>query len=258
MGIAVAQKRKRQMTFMLILLMILSAAAMHVTEFNLLDAVIAVPSAIIWMVTNFYPNAESLNNLPSIAAKLKETVFLAIVATTTSSIFALLFALMSTRSNLKLTIICRLIASFFRNVPDTVWAIVLLLSFGQNIVSGYIALFFATFGFLTRSFAETIEEASGSSIEALEATGATYFQVVFQAIMPSSITQIISWVLFMVETNIRSATLVGMLTGTGIGNLFNLYYRSFDYNSASLVVVLIIIVIIAIEYISNYVRRVIL
>lgn len=258
MGIAVAQKRQRQMTLMLILLMILSAAAMQVTEFNVLDAVIAVPNAIIWMVTNFYPNAESLNNLHSIIAKLKETVFLAIVATTTSSIFALLFALMSTRSNFKLTIICRLIASFFRNIPDTVWAIVLLLSFGQNIVSGYLALFFATFGFLTRSFAETIEEVSANSIEALEATGATYFQVVFQAIMPSSITQIISWVLFMVETNIRSATLVGMLTGTGIGNLFNLYYRSFDYNSASLVVVLIIIVIITIEYISNYVRRVIL
>lgn len=76
--------------------------------------------------------------------------------------------------------------------------------------------------------------------------------------MPSSITQIISWVLFMIETNIRSSTLVGILTGTGVGHLFNLYYKSFDYHSASLVVVTIIIVIIAIEYTSNYIRRVIL
>ncbi|MEG6586457.1 PhnE/PtxC family ABC transporter permease [Dendrosporobacter sp. 1207_IL3150] len=258
MGIEIAQNRQRNITLMFIFLIILSAASMQITEFNLVDAITAIPNAMTWMIANFYPNAQSLDNLPSILSKLKETVLLAIVTTTTASIFALLFALMSTRSNLILTMTCRLIASFFRNVPDTVWAIVLLLSFGQNIVSGYFALFFATFGFLTRSFIETIEEVSTSSVEALEATGATYFQVVFQAIMPSSITQIISWVLFMIETNIRSSTLVGMLTGTGVGHLFNLYYKSFDYNSASLVVVLIIIVIIAIEYISNYIRRVIL
>lgn len=258
MEIKATRKRQRNITFMFILLIIVSMGAIKVTEFNLLNAAIAVPKALLWMAANFYPNLDSLGKLPQILAKLKETVLLAFVTTTTSAIFALLFALMSTKSNAKLTVACRLIASFFRNVPDTVWAIVLLLSFGQNIVSGYFALFFATFGFLTRSFIETIEEVSTSSIEALQATGANYPQVVFQAIMPSSITQIISWVLFMVETNIRSSTLVGMLTGTGIGHLFNLYYKNFDYHSASLIVLSIIIVIICIEYISNYIRRLIL
>jgi phosphonate transport system permease protein len=95
-------------------------------------------------------------------------------------------------------------------------------------------------------------------VEALKATGAGYFSIIFQSVIPSCIPQLISWVLFMIETNIRSATLIGLLTGSGIGFTFNLYYKSLNYDIASLVVVVIIAAILGIEYVSNYVRRVIL
>ena len=70
--------------------------------------------------------------------------------------------------------------------------------------------------------------------------------------------QMLSWMLFMLETNIRAATLVGILTGTGIGFSFNLYYKSMNYHAASLVVILIVLTVFAVEGISNYIRRVIL
>ena len=69
------------------------------------------------------------------------------------------------------------------------------------------------------------------------------------------ITSVVSWVLYMIETNIRDATLVGILTGTGIGFVFDIYYKSFRYDIAGLVLVGIIIVVIACEMTSNYVRR---
>lgn len=258
MDLSVIKQRNRTIALLFIGLIVITVFSMHVTDFNSLEALIALPSAILWMVTSFYPNSESLVNLPSVLIKLKETVFLAIVTTTTASIVALLIALLSKRPSVIVAAICRLLASASRNIPDVVWAIVLLFSFGQNIISGYFAIFFASFGFLTRAFIEAIDEASSSAVEAIEATGASYLQVVFQAIIPSIITQIVSWVLFMIETNIRSSTLVGMLTATGVGHLFNLYYKSFDYHSASLVVLAIVTVILVIEYISNYIRRVIL
>ena len=59
----------------------------------------------------------------------------------------------------------------------------------------------------------------------------------------------------MVETNIRDATLVGILTGTGIGFVFNVYYKSFDYGVTALILLFIIVVVIACEATSNYVRR---
>ena len=62
----------------------------------------------------------------------------------------------------------------------------------------------------------------------------------------------------MIETNIRSSTLIGILTGTGIGFIFDLYYKSMKYNVASLVVLSIVAAVFVIEFISNTVRRVIL
>ena len=258
MDLLVVKKRQNYIMIFFVLVVILSYGAVQVTGFELSQALVSIPEAIVWSLSNFYPTVASMKNLPAILIKLHETVFLAIVATTTGGICAMIFALLSTKGVPVFTVMCRLIASFFRNIPDTVWAIVLLLSFGQNVISGYIALFFATFGFLTRAFVETIEEVGASSIEALHAAGATYGQIVFQAIIPSCITQVVSWLLFMIETNIRSSTLVGMLTGTGIGNLFNIYYKFFDYHSASLVVIMIVIVILIIEAASNHVRRMIL
>nr|MDA8227519.1 ABC transporter permease subunit [Desulfitobacterium hafniense] len=113
-------------------------------------------------------------------------------------------------------------------------------------------------GFLTRAFMETIDEVGSHSVEALKATGADYFHIVFQAVLPASMPQIISWLLYTIETNIRHATLVGILTGTGIGFSFELYYKSMNYHAASLVVILIVITVFFIEYVSNYIRKVIL
>jgi phosphonate transport system permease protein len=68
----------------------------------------------------------------------------------------------------------------------------------------------------------------------------------------------LSWLLYMVETNIRSATLVGLLTGSGIGFIFDIYYKSLQYKSTALVVLAIVVVTLTIEKISNALRRVIL
>jgi phosphonate transport system permease protein len=133
-----------------------------------------------------------------------------------------------------------------------------LFSFGQNILTGFFALFFATFGMLTRAFIETIDEVSADCVEALHATGATYMQTVFQGIIPSSMPEIISWILYMIETNIRTSTLIGILTATGIGYLFDLYYKRLDYGSASLVVISIVVLVIIIEIISNQIRKAIM
>lgn len=105
---------------------------------------------------------------------------------------------------------------------------------------------------------ETIDEASASSVEALRAVGGSYPQVIAQAVIPASAPQILSWILYMIETNIRSATLVGILTASGIGNTFDLYYKNRLYPTAFLVILCIAAVVILIEIISNAIRRVIL
>jgi phosphonate transport system permease protein len=261
MRVEVLTKRKKSSFLFFLLLVAVAYAAIIITEFEVSKTVTSIPKAVRWALSNFYPNIQSLERIPRILIKLRETVFMSISATTVAAMFAAGLALLgskTTRVNSVLLAISRGIALLSRNIPVAAWALILLLSFGQSSLTGYFALFFATLGFLTRAFTETIDEVSRDGVEALQATGASYFQIVFQAVIPSSLPQIISWLLFMVETNIRSATLVGILTGTGIGFIFELYYKSFQYNAASLVVIFIIAAVLIIEYISNYIRRVIL
>lgn len=261
MDISVYKKKKRQWTILGFVILVITLLSARITEFSLLHGFLTLPKAFSWMFANLYITPESMEKFPSILDKLLETIFLSITATTTASVVGLLLALMGSQTTMIhpfFGFLSRMVASIFRNIPIVAWALILLLSFGQNALTGYFALFLATFGFLTRAFMETIDETSKSSVEALQSTGSTYFQIVAKAVIPECAPQMISWVLFMIETNIRSSTLVGILTGTGIGFAFDLYYKSMNYNVVFLITISIVVVVIAIELLSNYVRRVII
>lgn len=254
-------KKRIQSLVILSVLLLVSYGSILITEFDVLKGLESIPKAIVWGISNFYPNEASLEKLPSIVEKLQETILVSIASAFIGAIFAIAFAIFgskTTKINGFFSTVSRGIATLFRNIDVAAWAMILLFSFGQSSLTGFFALFFVSFGFLTRAFMETIDEVGVHSVEALTATGASYASVIIHSVIPSSIPQMISWVLFMIETNIRSATLIGILTGTGVGFSFNLYYKSLDYNTASLVVLTIVATILLIEFISNYVRRVIL
>jgi phosphonate transport system permease protein len=259
--LSVFRKRKITLTLVFLVLAVLFIGASLITEYDPVAGIAAVPRAVAWMAKKLIPTAKSLERLPKILGKLYETAFLSIAVTVTSGIVAFFFALLgskTTRVNGVVSGIVRIVAAFFRNVPDIVWAMLLLFSFGQNVLTGFLALFFYTFGLLTRTFIETIDEVSAACVEALTATGASFMQIVFQGIIPSALAEIITWALYMIETNIRSSTLIGILTATGIGYLFDLYFKRLDYASASLVVISVVVLVIVIELISNKIRKVIL
>lgn len=255
--------KKRKMTYTLVFLafIIIFAGASAVAEFNPIQGLASFPAAMQWIVTNLIPDAEALEKLPKILSDLLETALLSVAVTVVAAVLAFFFSLLGsniTKSNGFVKRAVRIVGAFFRNVPDVVWAMLLMFSFGQNILTGFFALFFTTFGLLTRAFIETIDEVSSSCVEALDATGANFIQKVFRGIIPSSLSGIVTWVLYMIETNIRSSTLIGILTATGIGYLFDLYYKRLDFSSASLVVLSIVILVLVIETISNRIRKVIL
>ena len=258
MGTDILRKKRWRTTFILLLLIFFTYSSAVITEFSLIEGIAAVPGTIFWMAVNLIPSGDSLENLPKVLARLWETIVLSVFATMTATICALFFAMLGSKTTQVhhfLGVTARLIASVFRNIPVVAWALILVISFGHNVITGYFALFFSTFGFLVRMFIETIDEASADGVEALRSTGSTYLQVVFKGVLPDTMPQMLSWVFYMIETNIRSATLVGILTGTGIGYLFDMYYKSLNYEMVGLITLTIVLVVFAIEFASNSVRR---
>lgn len=253
--------RKWQAAFILALISVVTYYSAVITDFHLGESIATIPAAIQWMLSNLIITAETLEKLPGILEKLLETILMSIAATTIAAVLSLLLACLGSQTtgiNGFFRAIARFIASIARNIPVVAWALILLISFGQNSITGFLALFVGTVGFLTRAFIESIDEADQGACEALRASGATYFQIVGKAVIPQCLPQQISWVLFMIETNIRSATLVGILTGTGIGYAFDLYYKMLDYEAVALITMMIVIAVITIELASNHIRKVIL
>lgn len=253
--------RKRQLRTLMGVVAVVVAFQLcsMVCNFSLTYALGSVPAAFVWMFQNFIPTAESLANFPLVITQTISTALDSVAATVIAAVAGIVLSVLGSStigvSWAPVRGVIRAIASVFRNIPMIAWALLLLLSFKQNEFTGFLALFLTTFGQLTRFFLDTFDEIPTGPVEALKSCGAGYWQIVFQAGLPLAVADLMSWMLYMVETNIRSATLIGLLTGTGIGFVFNLYYTSFRYDTAGLVIIVTIVFVLVIEAVSNVARR---
>ena len=252
------KRRMQSKIIFLLSVIILYAVSSMISGFENGLVFLSVPKGVLWLFQKFIPNGNTLKYLPKIMKPAFETILLALTSTLISSVFALIMSVIGSETvgiSRAAAFAVKLTASFFRNMPVVAWSLLLLFSFKQSQFTGLLSLTFITFGYLTRSFMETIDEVASDVVEALKATGASWWQIIFQGVIPSVSSQLVSWVLYYTENNVREATLIGILTGTGIGFIFNLYYRSFRYDAAGLVILIVAVIVSAIELISNKIRK---
>lgn len=203
------------------------------------------------------------NEMGRMMRELWLTIAVSIGSTVVASVFAFFASLCASeavslnktlgRAATSLGLICR-------NVPIYVWQLLLgMIFYMGGFFLAFLIIFITSLGFLIRTFQETIDETSSSSIEALEATGASKMKIITNAVIPDTLAQLVSWTLFCIETNIRSSSLIGYLTGSGIGFLVS-FYRGFkrDLPSTLGVIIVIAVSLILWDFISNKLRGVIL
>lgn len=201
------------------------------------------------------PNFSSLNIL---LEEIWVTIILAISAGTIGCFLAYFSAIgMSNKTgkNRFLKGSLRVVAGFVRNVPTPIWAIILLMAFWFGEFLALLVMTLGTYAFNARLFSDMIDETNSHSIEALEATGANYWQIIVHAVYPETLPVALSWALYAVESNIRSATIIGMLAGGGIGRLIGVYrhFRRFDELMAA--VIMVVITILIFDQISIQIRK---
>ena len=149
-------------------------------------------------------------------------------------------------------------ATFLRNIPALVWAFILFSSLGIGTGVGFVALCITSFAFMVRAFVETMEDVSQDCVKSLQAVGASFPQRVSQAILPSCLSGFLSWFLYCVEVNIRASTIVGMVGGGGVGLTLFSYIKSFRYDIALSIILLIAAMVIVVDQITNKLRKEIL
>lgn len=187
-----------------------------------------------------------------------QTVSMAIVATLVAAAISAFMAFLGAQATCPwkpLRKVVRLIASIQRNIPSMIWVFILIMAFGIGNVVGMLALLIQSCGFLTRAFIETVDEIGGESLEAMKSVGAGRFTITTQAVIPACLSGAVSWVLYALELNIRSSTLVGAVGGGGIGLIMMGYIKLFRYHSAMAVILMISAIVILVDMLTNFLRK---
>lgn len=189
---------------------------------------------------------------------LVNTLALGFVSTIVGFVAGIVFGLFAARniSNNTVASVISAFASFIRSVPTIIWVLIFVSGYGLSATTAVVGMFFHTLAFFIKSFAETFEEIDIATIEALRATGSNWTQVVFGAVLPSSLTRIISWLAIRYEINFATAVIIGPAVGVPgtIGTLINNAAREGNYSVQGFGVLLIFITAFIMETVINRVR----
>ncbi len=142
-----------------------------------------------------------------------------------------------------------------RAINEMVFAMLFVVAVGLGPFAGVLALFVHTTGVLAKLFSEAVEAIDPQPVEGIRATGASPLEEIIYGVLPQVMPLWISYTLYRFESNIRSASVVGMVGAGGIGVVLWDVIRSFQYGQTCAVIIIIIITVSLIDLVSARVRK---
>lgn len=204
----------------------------------------------------FFPPDWSI--LGSTLQGLWETIQIAAISTFVASFLSLFLSLCAARtlSPAWLVFFTRMILNLIRTIPSLLWAILAVVLVGSNSLAGVIALSFYSIGYLAKFFSEAFESADLKAQTALKSLGASTWQSFQYGLWPNLKPIIWSHCLWMLEYNVRSASIIGYVGAGGIGLHLKLYAESADsWNKFSLVLICMLIIVTFLDLTGEKVRK---
>jgi phosphonate transport system permease protein len=194
--------------------------------------------------------------------KMIETIFLAIVATAFSTVVALPLSFLGARNIMTghpvtaaLYALVRVIFTTVRSIDVLIVVIVAVIIFSLGSAAGVFGLAFHNIGVLGKLYSEAIEGIDPGPGEAITATGANRFQVIWTAVLPQIVNPFISFTIYRLDTNVRLATILGLVGGGGIGGLLFQTMNLLNSRQSGLIIAMIILTVAVMDFVSAQVRR---
>ena len=151
--------------------------------------------------------------------------------------------------------VTRRIMDVLRAVNEFVFALMFVTAVGLGPFAGMLALGIHTGGVLAKLLSETIESIEPGQVEGVAATGARRLHVIAFGVVPQVMPNFLSYVMLRFESDIRSASVIGMVGGGGIGFYLWDTIRSFKDREAATVILLIVAMVMLTDIVSSRVRR---
>lgn len=187
------------------------------------------------------------------------TLGLAFLTTLFGAIIALFLGLFASRnlSSTPVAIVVKAVVAFIRAVPTVLWVLIFAVAAGLGSVAAVIGMTFHSISYLVKAYSESFEELDDGVIEALKASGANWWQIVFQAVIPSSITYLISWTFMRFEINFAVALAMGAAAGAG-GIGYDMFMSSafyYDVKEIGAITYFILVFAILLELFATFLKK---
>ncbi|MBY5934697.1 phosphonate ABC transporter, permease protein PhnE [Tateyamaria omphalii] len=209
------------------------------------------------MAHDFWNNAMWRHG--DVAWAIFETILMAFLGTMGAAILALPLAFLAARNFAPLVAVrmaTRRLFDFIRGVDALIWTIILSRAFGLGPLTGALAILITDTGTFGKLFSEALENVDKKQIEGLQSTGAKPLQRYRFGVIPQITPVLISQILYFLESNTRSATVIGAITGGGIGLLLTqAIITQKDWEEVSYYIMLIIVMVVFMDWLSGLLRR---
>jgi phosphonate transport system permease protein len=188
---------------------------------------------------------------------LGETVAIALLGTLLGALLALPLALLAARNIIPNRLFhfgWRRGLDFFRAIDTLIWALIWINVVGLGPFAGILAIAMSDTGGFAKLFSEAIEAADRKPVEGVTAAGGGAPHGIRFGILPQVFPIMISQVLYLIESNTRSATIIGIVGAGGIGLHLADTIRLNEWQNVSFLIVMILVTVAVIDWISTKLR----
>lgn len=204
----------------------------------------------------FSPPEMATPFLERIASATLETLAMSAIGTLLATVFGLLLSLFASgRLGLPARLLTRTLLNVLRSIPELVWAAILLIAAGLGPFAGTLALAVHTTGVLGRLFADTLENCPPLSEQTLRLNGAGPATAFLYATLPHCSPQMMSYVLYRWENNIRAAAILGVVGAGGLGQMLKYHLSLFQMHQAATVIIAMLVLVCVVDATSFALRR---
>ncbi|WP_127581346.1 PhnE/PtxC family ABC transporter permease [Paenibacillus koleovorans] len=187
------------------------------------------------------------------------TLGLAFLTTLFGAVLALFLGLFAARnlSSRWASVVIRGFVAFIRAVPTVLWVLIFAVAAGLGSVAAVVGMTFHSVGYLIKAYSESFEELDGGVIEALKSSGANWWQIVFQAVIPSTMSYLISWTFLRFEINFAVSVAMGAAAGAG-GIGYDMFMASsfyYDVREIGTITYFILALAVLMEVLANRLKR---
>ncbi|MEN4928078.1 phosphonate ABC transporter, permease protein PhnE [Erwinia billingiae] len=162
---------------------------------------------------------------------------------------------MSSKPLRPVALVVRRLLDIMRGIDMAIWGLIFVRAVGMGPLAGVLAIVMQDVGLLGKLYAEGHEAVERSPGRGLNAVGANALQKHRYAIFTQSFPAFLALSLYQIESNTRSAAVLGFVGAGGVGLVYAENMRLWNWDVVMFITLILVVIVMAMDYVSAKLRK---